>query len=196
MFRMAIILNRPFDFGDGEEMIRELEENHIKRYNIPIFGIIGKSIELLAPRVSEIQAGIGGELIFLFTPISISGGYCVGGGAADFTTVDNDTIESQFIYAAIGWTPFVLWEKVYPSIGLVYNSTSLKYNTGLETTNEVSNSFFGIYYDLSLQIKTGPYGFFFKFSYQSPFDNKDYKNFWSISGGVFYTFGYLGSKIK
>jgi hypothetical protein len=26
MFRMAIILNRPFDFGDGEEMIRELEE--------------------------------------------------------------------------------------------------------------------------------------------------------------------------
>ena len=43
--------------------IEELEENHIKRYGIPILGLIEKSIELLSPRVSEIQYAIGGELL-------------------------------------------------------------------------------------------------------------------------------------
>ena len=43
--------------------IEELYENHIKRYDIPIIGIIEKSMQLLAPRVSEIQEAIGGELI-------------------------------------------------------------------------------------------------------------------------------------
>jgi len=43
--------------------IEELEENHIKRYGIPILGLIEKSIELLSPRVSEIQHAIGGELL-------------------------------------------------------------------------------------------------------------------------------------
>jgi len=43
--------------------VEELEENHIKRYQIPIIGLIGKSLELLSPRVSEIQLAIGGELI-------------------------------------------------------------------------------------------------------------------------------------
>jgi len=43
--------------------IRELEEGHIKRYNIPIIGLIEKSPTLLSPRVSEIQQAIGGELI-------------------------------------------------------------------------------------------------------------------------------------
>ena len=43
--------------------IEEIEENHIKRYGIPILGLIEKSIELLSPRVSEIQHAIGGELL-------------------------------------------------------------------------------------------------------------------------------------
>jgi hypothetical protein len=40
-----------------------LYENHIKRYNIPVIAMIEKSMKLLAPRVSEIQEAIGGELI-------------------------------------------------------------------------------------------------------------------------------------
>ncbi len=43
--------------------IKELEENHIKRYNLPIIGIIEKSIELISARVQEIMDSIGGELI-------------------------------------------------------------------------------------------------------------------------------------
>ncbi|MHA1272899.1 MAG: DRTGG domain-containing protein [Promethearchaeota archaeon] len=43
--------------------IEELSENHIKRYGIPIIGIIEKSVELVSARVSEVQAAIGGELI-------------------------------------------------------------------------------------------------------------------------------------
>jgi len=43
--------------------IRELEENHIKRYNISVVGIIEKSIELISARVSEVLETIGGELI-------------------------------------------------------------------------------------------------------------------------------------
>jgi BioD-like phosphotransacetylase family protein len=48
---------------DYKARIEELNENHIKRYNIPIIGIIEKSMELLSPRVSEIMEAIGGELI-------------------------------------------------------------------------------------------------------------------------------------
>ena len=43
--------------------IEELEENHIKRYDIPIIGLIEKSLELLSPRVSEIKEAIGGDLV-------------------------------------------------------------------------------------------------------------------------------------
>jgi hypothetical protein len=43
--------------------IEELYENHIKIYNIPVIAMIEKSMKLLAPRVSEIQEAIGGELI-------------------------------------------------------------------------------------------------------------------------------------
>ncbi len=43
--------------------IKELTGDHITRYDIPLLGIIEKSIELFSPRVSEIMAQIGGELI-------------------------------------------------------------------------------------------------------------------------------------
>jgi len=43
--------------------IKELAEDHIDKYNIPVLGIIEKSVELFSPRVLEIKEQIGGELI-------------------------------------------------------------------------------------------------------------------------------------
>ncbi len=43
--------------------IKELELNHINRYEIPIIGIIAKNIQLWAPRVTEIKEAIGGTLL-------------------------------------------------------------------------------------------------------------------------------------
>ncbi|MFW9988072.1 MAG: DRTGG domain-containing protein [Candidatus Odinarchaeota archaeon] len=43
--------------------IKELTEEHINKYNIPVIGIIEKSLELFSPRVEEIKEQIGGELI-------------------------------------------------------------------------------------------------------------------------------------
>ena len=43
--------------------IKELEEGHIKVFDIPVIGVIEKSIEFIAPRVVEIMESIGGELI-------------------------------------------------------------------------------------------------------------------------------------
>jgi len=43
--------------------IKELEENNIKRYGIPIIGIIEKSLEFLSARVYEVQEAIGAEFI-------------------------------------------------------------------------------------------------------------------------------------
>jgi hypothetical protein len=57
----GVIFNK-IDY-DYKARIKELEDDHIKRYGIPIIGIIEKSLELLSARVSEIQAAIGGELI-------------------------------------------------------------------------------------------------------------------------------------
>ncbi|MBD3255762.1 MAG: AAA family ATPase [Candidatus Lokiarchaeota archaeon] len=57
----GVIFNK-IDY-DYQARIEELQENHIKRYGIPILGVIGKSIELLAPRVSEMMYAIGGELL-------------------------------------------------------------------------------------------------------------------------------------
>ncbi|MFW9951653.1 MAG: DRTGG domain-containing protein, partial [Candidatus Thorarchaeota archaeon] len=48
---------------DYKARIEELNENHIKRYKIPIIGLIERNIELLSPRVSEIMEAIGGELV-------------------------------------------------------------------------------------------------------------------------------------
>jgi BioD-like phosphotransacetylase family protein len=57
----GVIFNK-IDY-DYKARIEELEENHIKRYGIPIIGIVEQSIELYSPRVIEIQEGIGGELL-------------------------------------------------------------------------------------------------------------------------------------
>ncbi len=43
--------------------IEELKEDHILRYGIQIIGIVKKSIELISPRVIEVQEAIGGELL-------------------------------------------------------------------------------------------------------------------------------------
>lgn len=57
----GVIFNK-IDF-DYVARIKELQDLHIKKYDIKILGIIEKSIELLSARVSEVQAAIGGELI-------------------------------------------------------------------------------------------------------------------------------------
>jgi len=64
-FRQAKIKGMIFNKIDFDYVarIRELEENHINRYNIPIIGIIEKSLDLISPRVSEIKEAIGAEFI-------------------------------------------------------------------------------------------------------------------------------------
>lgn len=57
----GIIFNK-IDF-DYFPRIKELQDQHIRRYGIPIIGILEKSIQLLSPRVSEIKAAIGGTLL-------------------------------------------------------------------------------------------------------------------------------------
>ncbi|MFX1426436.1 MAG: DRTGG domain-containing protein [Promethearchaeota archaeon] len=61
MNMLGILFNK-IDF-DYIARIKELSEGHITKYNIPLLGIIEKSIELFSPRVNEIQEQIGGELI-------------------------------------------------------------------------------------------------------------------------------------
>lgn len=64
-FRQIKIKGMIFNIIDFDYVarIRELEEKHINKYNIPIIGIIEKSLDLISPRVSEIQDGIGAEFI-------------------------------------------------------------------------------------------------------------------------------------
>ena len=57
----AIIFNK-IDF-EYIPRIRELQKEHIDKYNIPVLGIIERSIELFSPRVMEVLEAIGGELI-------------------------------------------------------------------------------------------------------------------------------------
>ncbi|MFX1526836.1 MAG: DRTGG domain-containing protein [Promethearchaeota archaeon] len=57
----GIIFNK-IDY-DYKARIEELQENHINRYEIPVIGLIEKTLELLSPRVSEIQFAIGAELL-------------------------------------------------------------------------------------------------------------------------------------
>ena len=58
---LGILFNKiEFDYI---ERIKELTDEHISRYNIPILGIIETSLELFSPRVSEVKEQIGGELI-------------------------------------------------------------------------------------------------------------------------------------
>lgn len=57
----GVIFNK-IDY-DYVARIKELETNHIQKYNIPIIGIVEKSKELLSPRVSEVKDAIGGEFL-------------------------------------------------------------------------------------------------------------------------------------
>ena len=57
----AIIFNK-IDF-EYIPRIKELQKGHIDKYNIPVLGIIERSIQLFSPRVMEVMEAIGGELI-------------------------------------------------------------------------------------------------------------------------------------
>lgn len=57
----AIIFNK-IDF-EYIPRIKELQKENIDKYNIPVLGIIERSIELFSPRVMEVLEAIGGELI-------------------------------------------------------------------------------------------------------------------------------------
>ncbi|MFX1479680.1 MAG: DRTGG domain-containing protein [Promethearchaeota archaeon] len=59
---MTGILFNKIDF-EYIPRIKELTEEHITRYKIPVLGIIEKSLELFSPRVNEVKEQIGGELI-------------------------------------------------------------------------------------------------------------------------------------
>jgi len=58
---MGILFNK-IDF-EYIARIKEITDDHITRYNIPVLGIIEKSVELFSPRVNEMKEQIGGELI-------------------------------------------------------------------------------------------------------------------------------------
>ncbi|MFX1289247.1 MAG: DRTGG domain-containing protein [Promethearchaeota archaeon] len=57
----AIIFNK-IDF-EYIPRIQELQKGHIDKYNIPVLGIIERSIQLFSPRVMEVIEAIGGEFI-------------------------------------------------------------------------------------------------------------------------------------
>jgi BioD-like phosphotransacetylase family protein len=57
----AIIFNK-IDF-EYIPRIKELQKEHIDKYNIPVLGIIERSIKLFSPRVMEVLEAIGGELV-------------------------------------------------------------------------------------------------------------------------------------
>ncbi len=133
------------------------------------------------------------DIGLFFAPFSIGGGYCVGGGPADFLeTLDDLAFESTYIYGNIGWSPFVLWETIYPAIGLAYNNSSYDWIVDDESIFEISNGYWAWCYELTIRFgsstkKTGG-GLIFKFSYQDPFDKSKgyYSNFWAISGGFWF----------
>jgi BioD-like phosphotransacetylase family protein len=64
-FRKIGILGILFNKIDFEYIarIKEITGDHITRYDIPVLGIIEKSVELFSPRVNEMKEQIGGELI-------------------------------------------------------------------------------------------------------------------------------------
>ena len=57
----AVIFNN-IDF-EYIPRIKELSKEHIDKFNIPILGIIERSIKIFSPRVMEVLEAIGGELI-------------------------------------------------------------------------------------------------------------------------------------
>ncbi len=60
--RIKGILFNKIDF-DYIARIKELTKDHINKYDVPVLGIIERSVELFSPRVNEIIEQIGGELI-------------------------------------------------------------------------------------------------------------------------------------
>ena len=60
--KMSGIIFNKIDF-DYIARIKELQKEHIEKYNLPVLGIIERSIALFSPRVSEVIEAIGGEFI-------------------------------------------------------------------------------------------------------------------------------------
>jgi len=60
--RMSGIIFNKIDF-EYIARIKELQKDHISKYNLPVLGIIERRIELFSPRVKEVLEAIGGEFI-------------------------------------------------------------------------------------------------------------------------------------
>ena len=69
--RMSGIIFNKIDF-EYIARIKELQKDHITKYDLKVLGIIERSIELFSPRVIEVLEAIGGEFINDIASVSLN----------------------------------------------------------------------------------------------------------------------------
>ena len=92
-----------------------------------------------------------------------------------------------YYFVNVGWTPFVLWELIAPSIGVAFNQAVITYGIENESKNDVSYNSFGLYYELKINtsvVNRG--GLTLKAGYQDLFDKKAISSFWFIDFGIYW----------
>lgn len=134
------------------------------------------------------ETGASVQISLYYTPITINSGIDLSGSSElGFSTVGKDTLSDFYFYTNIGWTPFVLWELIAPSVGIAFNASNFEYRIDTESIRKVSYNSFGLYYEVRIQWRVASRGgFSLKYGYQDLFDKSAYGNFWFINLGFWW----------
>lgn len=130
--------------------------------------------------------GLTGEVSVFFPPLTFTFGLGIPADQPNLTATNG-----SIYYGNAGWTPFVLYEVLYPSIGINYTSVKAEYLFGSQTLDKLKYSSLGLHYELRLSTynKKGNGffgGFFFKFGYSDYFDKSGIEKLLYINVGAWW----------
>jgi len=141
--------------------------------------------------LNDIQ-GLATDVSVFFPPLTFTFGLGLPASQPGLVVTNKGLV----YYGNANWTPFVLYEVLYPSIGINYTSGEFEYRVipplGRETIEKLKYTSWGLHYELRLSTynKKGNGffgGFFLKFGYSDYFDNKSgLEKLLYINGGVWW----------
>jgi hypothetical protein len=138
--------------------------------------------------LNDIQ-GLATDVSVFFPPLTFTFGLGLPAEQPGLVVTNRGLV----FYGNANWTPFVLYEVLYPSIGINYTSGVFEYRVlGKETIDKLKYTSWGRHYELRISTynKKGDGffgGFFLKFGYADYFDNKSgLEKLLYINGGVWW----------
>lgn len=127
--------------------------------------------------------GYIGDISVYLNPFTIGGSFRFKTTNLNTSSVEKDSLVTYSWNGYLGFTPFVLWETLYPSAGAFIGENYFYNELDGDRVDKIKQTTYGYYADLRIQLG---YNFFLKAVYQQYRDDHDIKESAYLQFGVLF----------